>query len=174
MTLVYRSPQPDDAEALVQLGRETFVQTFRHLYRDEDLQPFLGQNYTAEGWRAQIEDPAYLFYLAEDAGRMVGYCKLGRENDFPGDFRGRKVMAFHQLYVRDDYKGQGIAKTLMDWARATAIAQGYTDLMLSVFSENPRAIRFYEKQGWTFHMHWYFMVGKQRDEELLYRLRLVA
>jgi diamine N-acetyltransferase len=168
----YRTPTIDDAQALARLGRDTFVEAFAYLYKPEDLEPFLAQTYAPETVSAQLGSPDYLFRVAEADGTLIGYCKLGQDNGFPGDFAGRKVMEFKQLYLRDGHKGAGIADALMDWALSEARARGFDDLVLSVFSGNPRAIRFYERHGFAFYKNWYFMVGNHRDDEYLYRLKI--
>jgi len=39
--ITYRAPRVEEAPALVTLGRQSFVETFGHLYRPEDLASFL-------------------------------------------------------------------------------------------------------------------------------------
>jgi diamine N-acetyltransferase len=168
----YRTPTYDDAQSLADLGRETFVATFAHIYSNENLQQFLNETYSLAALRKDLTNPERLFQVAEHDGHMVGYCKLGLANYFPGPFEGRKVIEFKQLYLREGYKGAGIADHLMHWALATAKAHGFDDMVLSVYSENPRAQKFYQRFGFEKYMDYFFMVGTHRDEEYLYRLKL--
>jgi GNAT superfamily N-acetyltransferase len=77
-----------------------------------------------------------------------------------------------QLYVLGAWHGTGVAATLMDWAIETSRAEGAQDLYLSVFIENHRARRFYEKRGFNRVGTYTFMVGEQADEDDLMRLAL--
>lgn len=56
------------------------------------------------------------------------------------------------MYVRPDYRGQGLNKRLMahffDWARAN----GLPEVRLTVYSGNTPAISAYEKAGFSQHM----------------------
>ena len=61
----------------------------------------------------------------------------------------------------------------MRWVIATAKARGAEDLYLSVFVDNHRARRFYERYGFTFVGTYAFMVGTHADEDHVMRLPLV-
>ncbi len=166
----YRTPTLNDAQALADLGCETFVHTFGHLYSTENLNSFLEQVYSLSALQTDLANPLRLFRVAEADGQMIGYCKLGLVNGFPGPFAGRRVMELKQLYIREACKGAGVADSLMRWALEQA--QGYDDMVLSVYSDNLRAQRFYHRFGFVKYMDYYFMVGNHRDEEFLYRLQL--
>ena len=60
----------------------------------------------------------------------------------------------------------------MDWAIATARARGAQDLFLSVYVDNHRARRFYERYGFERVGRYQFMVGAHADEDDLMRLAL--
>ena len=62
----------------------------------------------------------------------------------------------------------------MDWAIDHAKARGANDLYLSVFVDNHRARRFYERYGFTFVGTYAFMVGSHADEDHVMRLALDA
>jgi diamine N-acetyltransferase len=170
----YRTPTIDDAQMLADLGRQTFVDTFGSLYSARNLQMFLETTYSLAALQIDFNNPERLFRVAEDSeSQMVGYCKLGMVNGFPGPFDGRRVMELKQLYLKATYQGVGVADQLMQWALDEARSGGYDDIVLSVFSENPRAMRFYQRYGFEKYMDYFFMVGDHRDEEFLYRLKLI-
>ena len=52
-----RRATPEDAEALSDLSRECFTQTFGHLYAPEDLSAFLDEAYSPTVLRAELADP---------------------------------------------------------------------------------------------------------------------
>ena len=74
MSFAIRRATPDDIPALAELGATTFVETFGHLYRPEDLQSFLEESHseaayarvlaveTAQSERsmAHVEDSAWV------------------------------------------------------------------------------------------------------------------
>jgi ribosomal protein S18 acetylase RimI-like enzyme len=121
-------------------------------------------------WADQLRDPTFAVRLAEADGSAAGYAKLGPlrlpvETALP-------AIELRQLYVANPWRGAGIAVELMDWTIAEARARGAGALYLSVYSENPRAQRFYRRYGFEEVGPYQFMVGNQADEDVIMRLAL--
>lgn len=167
--ITYRSAAPDDAIALDRLFDTVFCETFAHLYRKEDLDEFLS-SFGIEDWKTQLGDPSYGFRIAETDGQPVGYVKLGPlkipvETDRPAIF-------LDQLYVSKEHHGTGIAKTLMDWAIEETGRRGAEEVYLTVFIDNHRARRFYDRYGFEAVGRYDFMVGSQADHDIIMRKQL--
>jgi diamine N-acetyltransferase len=169
MTITFRDATPADAAALDRIFDTVFCNTFAHLYRPEDLESFLS-SFDIAAWEAQLRDPAYAFRLGEAHGEPVGYVKLGPlklpvETDRP-------AMLLDQFYVLKEHHGAGIAHALMDWALDEARRRGAEELYLTVFVENHRARRFYERYGFEGIGRYDFMVGNHADEDIIMRKAL--
>jgi ribosomal protein S18 acetylase RimI-like enzyme len=169
MTVAYRIATREDAEALAELGAQTFTDTFGHLYQPDDLEIFL-QNHSMANWEKELTDPAFEVRIAERDGRLVGYVKLGPPH-LPFEPRG-EAAELRQLYVVEEMKGQGIAHELISWVIERARDLGADYLYLSVFTENERARRFYEKYDFEPEGTYAFMVGSHADEDIVMRLKL--
>ena len=169
MSVSYRTATAADATALAELGARTFTHTFGHLYQPNDLELFL-QNHSPENWDKELNDPAFETCVAEHDGRLVGYIKLGPPH-LPFEPRGEAV-ELRQLYVVEEMKGQGVADELMRWVIDRARDQCADYLYLSVFTDNHRARRFYEKYGFEPEGTYAFMVGTHADEDIVMRLKL--
>lgn len=169
MSINYRTATTADAGALAELGARTFTHTFGHLYQPADLEIFL-QNHSTDNWVKELNDPAFEIRVAEHDGAMVGYVKLGPPH-LPFEPRG-EAAELRQLYVIEEMKGQGIAHALIGWVieRARDLRADY--LYLSVFTDNHRARRFYEKYGFEPEGTYAFMVGNHADEDIVMRLKL--
>jgi ribosomal protein S18 acetylase RimI-like enzyme len=166
--IAYRAPTVADAAAIGALGRETFVEAFGHLYSAENLDQFMERVYASESVAADIADPGIDLRLAEDDGRMIGYCKIGYYQSLDYDGGDQRIVELRQLYVFKSHHGTGVAQVLTDWAIAQAQKNGADAMLLSVYSDNPRGQRFYQKNGFTHVADTYFMVGDHRDDEYLY------
>ncbi len=160
----YRDATHADIPAIDALFRASFVATFGHLYRPEDLAAFLAQ-FTPAAWAAEFAD--HRFRLAEDAEGLAGYLKLGPIT-LPATPTG-PALELRQLYLDERAKGSGAAQTLTDWAVETARAEGASELWLSVYIDNHRARRFYERNGFEDRGRYTFMVGAHEDEDRLMR-----
>jgi ribosomal protein S18 acetylase RimI-like enzyme len=168
----YRAATTADIDALAQLARISFVDAFGHLYRAEDLQMFVDRTYATATIAAEMANPQRLYRLAECDGALVGYCKLGLATSFAHDLSPRRVIDLAQLYLHRDMTGKGVGDALMQWALQEARDRGYDDMLLSVYSENFGAQRFYHRYGFAKYADTFFMVGNHRDDEFLYHLAL--
>jgi GNAT superfamily N-acetyltransferase len=169
MQLAYRNAVPGDAAALAALGRRSFVETFGHLYKPEDLADFL-LNHSEESWAEQLGDPGFAVRMTEADGEPVAYAKLA-PTSLPFEPRGPSI-ELRQFYVLAPWHGRGISQALMQWVLEEAKARGAADLYLSVFIDNHRARRFYERYGFEYVGTYAFMVGSHEDEDLIMRLAL--
>lgn len=164
MTIAYRTGKPEDAAELDRLFNDVFRETFAHLYRPEDLDAFLS-SFTVAGWQEQLGDPAYAFRIAEAGGSAVGYAKLGPLS-IPVEADASALMLY-QLYLKPDCHGSGIAQALMDWTFDEARRRDASALYLTVFVDNHRARRFYDRYGFEPVGPYKFMVGSQADEDTI-------
>jgi ribosomal protein S18 acetylase RimI-like enzyme len=169
MTIAYRQATVEDAPAIDRVFRESFCDTFAHLYRPEDLQAFLSA-FTLDAWRSELQDDRFAFRVAEAGGQVVGYVKLGPPA-LPVEAKGSSV-ELRQLYLLKQWHGLGAAKALMDWAIDEAKSRGGTELYLTVYTENERARRLYERYGFVEVGPYHFMVGEQADADIIMRLAL--
>ena len=161
-----------DAEPLARLGRDSFCAKFAQLYDPADLEAFLEEVYSVETVHREIAGPECLHHLAEDAGELVGYCKMREPSWYAEHSDATRPIALGQLYTAPGRTGSGIGAALMDWALAEARERGCDAIQLSVWSGNDGAQRFYARYGFQKIADIDFWVGRHRDDEFLYELRL--
>ncbi len=168
----YRDAVSGDGPELAAMAKRCFTDTFGSLYRASDLSAFLDQAFGADGLPSQIDDPDFTIRLATDAGRIVGFAKVGPNAlPFPhGD--GANAVELYQLYVLGSHHGDGVGPALMDWTIAEARARGADTLALTVFVDNHRAQAFYRRYGFVDVGRIDFPVGEHIDEDRLMVLAL--
>jgi ribosomal protein S18 acetylase RimI-like enzyme len=69
-------------------------------------------------------------------GRAVGFCMV-------------KLDELYQLYVAPEARGSGLAAALLGDGEKRLASSGVTKAWLACAIGNERAMRFYEKNGWT-------------------------
>lgn len=173
MTITIAPAAPQDAEALSAFAIAAFKHTFAHLYDPKDLAAFLGEWNRPADLVAQINSPDWAVRMVrDDAGDILGFVKTGPVDlPLPDDQPRDSMVELHQLYVHERAKGQGVAAALMDFAIGWARERAQT-FYLSVFSENPRAQRFYTRYGFYDVARNPFRVGDHIDEDRIWRLDL--
>lgn len=164
-----RDATPADAEALAAFFRASFTETFGHLYAPADLAAFLAQA-TKAAMGAELRDPAFTVRIAEEGDRVAGFAKLGPPSLPIGPVP--RPVELRQLYVGSAWHGRGVASTLMDWVLGEARRRDASDLILSVYIDNHRARRFYDRYGFVDVGRYDFPVGAHIDEDVVMRLEL--
>ncbi len=84
--------------------------------------------------REVIELDGYRYFIAEEDGEVIGIANVAAD----------ELMA---LYVHPDWWGSGAGQLLMDRVHAE-LALTCDEAELTVLVDNPRARRFYERNGW--------------------------
>ncbi|RDC60763.1 hypothetical protein HME9302_01979 [Alteripontixanthobacter maritimus] len=165
-----------DAQPLATLGRDSFCAAFAHLYDPADLDTFLKQVYAPEVVAKEIADDFCIHQLAavsdKPDAKLLGFCKMRDPSWYADDSNAANPIALGQLYTDPAATGQGIGAGLMDWALDLARSRGHDAIQLSVWSENTRAQKFYQRYGFAKIKDIEFWVGNTCDAEFLYELRL--
>lgn len=63
-------------------------------------------------------------------------------------YRGENFCVIHRLCVNPEFQNQGIAKKTLNYIEEKLSGEGIESIRLDVFTQNPFALRLYEKTGY--------------------------
>lgn len=155
-----------DADTLAAFAERTFVEA----YEGGDATPDHVVQYAASAFapatvRSELGDPAYLFLIARRDDGYAGYAKLCRGRPI-AELSARSTVQLERIYVERRRQGAGLGGALL--RAALAAAQRDADaIWLSVWQDNPRAQRFYRKNGFEIVGKAFFMLGPERQEDFI-------
>ena len=132
----------EDAAAIAVVHVRTWQAAYEHVFGAERLAGL--EPAAREGLaRRFASSPEYDVFVAEDgAGRIVGFVSSG-----PPEEEGEQRELF-AIYVLPEAWGTAAATGLMAATVDAMHGRGATDAILWVLDDNPRARRFYEREGW--------------------------
>ena len=160
-----------DVVALADLARDTFVETFGHLYRPEDLAAFLKTSQSTTAYAPLLNDPRVAIWVAGDAaGALVGFLTAG-PCKLPAPQREAMAGEIRQLYLRASVQRDGLGTRLLVMALEWLAAQGHSPLYVGVWSGNLGAQRLYARYGFEKIGEYDFPVGSHLDREFIFRQR---
>lgn len=155
-----RVAQIEDADAIAAAHIEGWRVGYRHVFPVEYLDaPEFGSS-RLDRWRAwtwsDLTDSQ--LFVVKLRGRVVGFGHIGPERLEPEcDQSGTAVVPrssaaraeIYGFYLHPDAWGSGAASALIARCHEHLRFRGFTEAILWVLRDNPRARVFYEKAGWS-------------------------
>lgn len=164
--IVIRKADSQDLYLLHGISTETFVQTFAEVNTKEDMDKYLAERLSLSQLAAELNDPHSAFYFAILKDQVIGYLKTNT-GAAQTELKEQDGLEVERIYVLKEFKGKNIGRVLLDKAIEIAIDQKATYIWLGVWEENYRAIRFYEKNGFSVFDRHIFKLGNDEQTDLM-------
>ena len=163
----------EDAEMLAELSYQTFWDAFHEHPKNapEDLADYMEKAFNLETIRGEIAEENSIFLIAEIEDETAGYAKVTFDSIEDG-INAEKPCELNRLYSHQKFLGKGVGQRLMDECFAMAKKLNCDVMWLGVWEFNPRAQRFYEKQGFYAVGKHIFQLGKDSQTDLLMQKEL--
>lgn len=156
-----------EVATLKAVSEETFYDTFSADNQPENLQAYLTSAYQTEKLMAELENPESFFYFLFVEKQLAGYLKLNIDKAQTENM-GDSTLEIERIYIRKDFKQQGLGTLLMQKAIEEAIKLNKTKLWLGVWEKNQPAIAFYQKMGFEkFGSHTFYLGNEKQTDELM-------
>jgi len=168
-----RQASPDDAKLLTDLSYTTFWDAFAHHPKNapDDLAHYMRQAFSIEQITTELQDPRSIFLIASIDERPAGYSKLILDSTEDG-IKAERPVELSRLYSQQEYLGRGVGQNLMDACFERSRQENRDVMWLGVWEYNPRAQRFYEKNGFRVVGKHTFTLGSDSQTDLLMQLEL--
>ncbi len=163
---------PTDWPTIQTLGRQIFSDTFAVHNTPENLQTYLDTAFSTEQIQAQLANPDSQFWLAiQEENQAVGYLKI----NFAGaqtEAQPEPSLEIERIYVLQSLQSAGVGQMLFEKSLEIARAAGVKYIWLGVWEHNPKAIRFYEKNGMHIFDQHTFHLGDEAQTDMMMKLDL--
>jgi diamine N-acetyltransferase len=160
--------KPADMAQLRQLAIETFTDTYAAKNDPIEFAKYLEQAFEENSFMAHIHNTDIQYFIAIQGLKWVGYIKLNC-NDAQTEPEGTTAIELERIYVLSEFKGQKIGQKLIERAMEIGKSLGKNYLWLGVWEQNPEAIAFYEKMGFTVYGTHVFTIGNENQTDYMMR-----
>lgn len=160
-----------DLEILAEIGKQTFSETFASANSESDMAAYLEKSFSMETLKSELMDPEALFYFVENAEQIIGYLKLNT-GQAQTELKQKNALEIERIYVLKEFQRQKVGQLLFEKAIEVAKKKNVEFLWLGVWEENPKAIRFYEKNGFKAFDKHAFLLGTDEQTDILMKLEL--
>lgn len=142
----YRYAVPSDALRLSILFQTVYITTYGFEGVSNEYASFISKRFAPQYIENTIVNEPHSIIVATLNENLVGVAEIDFNRPCPiGNIAEPEL---GKLYVLDAFFGKGIGYNLMNEVEKTALAKGHKQVWLEVWDENPRAIAFYERQGY--------------------------
>jgi diamine N-acetyltransferase len=154
---------------LAEAGRRLFYEAFADDNRPDDVNAYLTSAFHPQVQATELADPTSVTLIAEIEDNFAGYARL-KEGRPSLEIPGQHLIEFVRIYAEQQYIGKGVGSTLMHACLEEANLRGCDSVWLGVWTQNQRAIRFYEKWGFVIIGTQEFRLGKDiQTDHVMYR-----
>jgi len=114
------------------------------------IREFSGPARSKARYQQYTDGEKNVLFLAQDKNQFVGFINL-MLIDVPEEAMNikRKFALLDNIFVRETYQNEGIATQLMDIAEAWAKDKGASKIELQLYTNNEKALQFYQSMGFN-------------------------
>lgn len=156
----------NDVLPLQAISKTTFSETFAEHNSFEDLQKYLNEQLSIEQLLKELGNHCSSFYFLKDDRTIVGYLKVNWSSA-QTELIDLNAFEIERIYILRSYFGKGFGQILMNHAMDLATNKNASYIWLGVWGKNDRAIRFYEKNGFTAFSTHLFTLGNDIQTDIL-------
>ncbi len=162
-----------DASLLTDLSYTTFWDAFHEhpMNAPDDLAEYMSTAFSLGQIMAELTESDSIFLIAELDNKSAGYAKLITGSIEDGVTADRPI-ELSRLYSQQQFLGKGVGQRLMDACFDHGIFNDHDVMWLGVWEYNPRAKRFYEKNGFRVVGRHTFQLGSDPQTDLLMQKEL--
>ena len=116
-----------------------------------EQQLFAGDRISPRQMKRFLQSSQAMLFVADSGKGLAGYALLLFH-------QGTQLSRLYSIAVKPDFRGRGIAQSLLGQCERAALDQGVNTLRLEVREDNTSAINFYQKMGYQllkFLVHYY-------------------
>lgn len=152
------------ADIISSIGKQAFSDAFGYSFDSKkELQDYLDYTYEPAKVAKSICKENNVFFLVYVDDVPAGFVKL-KKHSLNEQIESIAQMELQKIYVLSYFHGSGAAAALMNKVIDVARKLQPDYIWLDVHIENHKAIRFYEKNGFTQTGKYFFTIGTQTFE----------
>jgi ribosomal protein S18 acetylase RimI-like enzyme len=170
-TMVITTASRKDLPALQQIAKETFFETFREANTEADMNKYLNENFTETKIEQELNNPESTFCIAWEEEIPIGYLKVNFAYA-QTELQDESSLEIERIYVKSAYHGQKVGQLLYEKALEIAQEHRKSYIWLGVWEKNPKAIRFYEKNGFVAFDKHIFKFGEDEQTDVMMKKTL--
>lgn len=158
----------NELQNLQNISIKTFAETFESSNSEQNMKEYIQSAFLLSKLENELQNPNSNIYFIQLGSQICGYMKLNF-HDAQSEIRDAQAMEVERIYVLQEFQGNKLGKSLMEFAIRFATERNLNYLWLGVWEHNVKAISFYEKFGFAKFDEHVFQMGNEAQTDILMR-----
>lgn len=134
---------PDSLQAIRDVAAEVWPQTFAEILSPEQISYMMEMMYAPAVMAKELAENMHFELLRID-NEPSGYIVYSAYNS-------DQTAKLHKVYLKQAFHGQGIGQQMLLHAQEQCRKLGFREVVLAVNKQNSKAIKAYERNGFTIY-----------------------
>ena len=147
-----------DAPIISLLGKQTFTETFGHLFNQSELNKYLDDTFNIKKLESSLLKDRNIFEILYYKDKPVGYYKVKAGMHYDNSLND-KYLQLQKIYILRDNLHLKLGKAMIDNIFYLKEMENCELIWLVVLHSNYRAIKFYENHGFEKLKKYYHTIG---------------
>lgn len=171
MQLELRPVPPEDLERFRRISVKTFTEAFAPVNTEANMNAYVSAAFNSEKLALELRNPDSRLYYCFFGEEPVGYIKL---NFAPAqsDLNDPRSLELERIYVLREHQNKKAGMFMMEKAVEFARQNQLDYIWLGVWDQNHNAIRFYERNGFVRVGEHTFMLGDEKQTDVIMQRRV--
>ena len=161
----------NEVDQLQKIARLTFAETFASGNSEENMKRYLEKGFSADKLKEELADNNSEFYFAFLDNQVIGYLKVNFGQS-QTELKDENAIEIERIYVLKEFHGKKVGQVLYEKAIEISKQRNVDYIWLGVWEENPRALRFYQKNGFVEFDKHNFKLGNDEQTDITMKLTL--
>ena len=158
-------------DRLRRIGIQTFSESYLINNDPKSMESYMKKAFSIEKLKIELSNPESEFYFAELNSAVIGYLKVN-SGKAQTEIKDINALEIERIYVVKKFCGNNVGQLLHEKAVEIATKKGLNYIWLGVWEKNPKAIKFYKRNGFIqFDTHT-FVLGDENQTDIMMKLKL--
>ena len=166
LQITLRRATANEAQKVTELMQQAFKEAYADRMNLDDLNAYMAAHFNGDIQQKELENHLSATFLAETDKQPIGYVQWV-QTTHPECVTGDRPVHMQRFYVLKQYWGAGIADQLMKTCLTQLSATSYTDIWLSCWKKNARALSFYRRWGFSSAGEAPFLIGSDLQSDYI-------
>lgn len=144
MSISIKPFSSSEVESLAELSQKTFLESHGHSAEAEDIEKYIATYFNTKTLSEALATPRNHYSKIYVDNQLAGYSKLIVNEPHPLS-EISPLSKFERLYLLKDFYGLGLGENLLAHNLELAKKHNQKGLWLFVWTENKKALKFYQK-----------------------------